>query len=133
FAQLCQVLILEDHRRALYNLSRGNGEQAQDRERRYALARAALAHNADGLALIHLEAYPADGLDIPFAGAESGAQVVDLEYRSQGLLLSHTTNVHIPSPLLVPGAGSALSHVRVEGIAQPIAHQVEAEHGDENR
>ena len=88
------------------------GEDPEQRERRDALAAARLADDPERLARRDVERDPVDGVDRPALGPELDLQVLDVE-RSGSL-------------------GTA-SELRVEGLAQAVADQVEAEHGDDDR
>ena len=57
----------------------GRGQQPHDRERRDALAGAALADDAERAALLEAEREIVDGLDDAFFGVEVGAEVGDFE------------------------------------------------------
>ena len=75
-----QVAALEENRPL--DLSRRVGNQSQDAERRYALAGARFAHEADHFAGINVEAQPVDGLGSACFGVEIGSQVPYLQQRS---------------------------------------------------
>ena len=82
-AQPEQVAALEADRAAREAAGRDR-DQAQDRERGDALAAAALADHAQGLAAPQLERDAVDRLDHAVAGQEVGPEILDLEDRWPG-------------------------------------------------
>ena len=85
--------------RALHDLADRALQQLHDRKARHALAAAGFAHDADGLALRHVEGHAVDGLARADVGEEVGAQPVDLEgvggvlHRRQILRLRHVLSL----------------------------------------
>jgi hypothetical protein len=77
-ALLDQVLALEQHLTAR-DASRGNGDEAHDRQAGHGLPRAGLTDDGEGLALVEVEAHTVDGLDRAFIGIEVGLQVDDVQ------------------------------------------------------
>ena len=103
------------------DLGRRHVEQAHDRQRRHALAAARLADDAQRLAGHDREADAVDGPDGAVHDVEVGPQVADLEQRSPW---------HRRRRPIRPGAGPAVKRsllgARVQGVAQAVAHEVDA-------
>src|SRR5581483_10327493 len=75
-----EIAALEEHLAFAHDVL--GRQQPHDRARQHGLARARLAHDAERLALRHLERHPVDGAHVAPLGAEVGDEVVDLEQRS---------------------------------------------------
>ncbi|MEJ7695436.1 MAG: hypothetical protein WKF78_01985 [Candidatus Limnocylindrales bacterium] len=138
--ELQQVLSVEQDLARFH--ATGSGDQAHDRQAGHALAAAGLADEAHDLAAVDVEVDPVTGADDAVSRVERGPQALDLEERSlrrvlgaAGVLEARTRFLddRCPSRLRPRTAALAVSRrssvePRIEGVAQPVAEQVEAEH-----
>ena len=86
----------------------GPGDEPHQRQHGDALARAGFADDAEHLALLDREIEVVDRVQQAAARSELDREVADLDQRPSALQLG------------------------IEGVAQPVAHQVEGEHGDQD-
>jgi hypothetical protein len=89
-------------------------DQAQDRERRHALAAARFADDAERLPRPDLERHAVDGLDRAVVGEEVGLEVLTSSTgdRPSGLASEHLAGI--------------------EGVGQAVAEEVVRQHGQED-
>ncbi len=90
-------------------------DDAQDRPRGDALAAAALADDAERLAGLHVEDAPSTAFVVPSSWKKLGLQVADREQRLGSV------GIH------------AGSQIRVGGVAEAVAHEVERQDRDDDR
>ena len=109
----------------------GDGDQPQDRQRRDALAAAALADDRQRLAGHDVKRHAVDRAHDAVAGEEPGPQIVDLEQR---LVATAAAGGGSAATLATGSAALAIAahmpprQARVERVAQPVAEQVDRQH-----
>ena len=94
------------------DLPRRHRHQPHERQGRHGLAGAGFPHQPDDLPAAHLEGNILQHADMAAVAVEFGRELADAEH----ILGGHRQ-------------GSAF-HGRVERIAQPVAHEIERQHGD---